>query len=127
MILQTYLYKQHNYTVTINTTEISCNDDESVAIYYLKSVGSSAKDALLLLVNDLNSSSEGIDLSICRLKLCHQNCPGPNLTSQEEDTNIDKDHDNTKFTNSIFYILLVAIAVLVIVAILLFLAICYAR
>ena len=130
MILQTYIYEQYNYTVTINTTEISCDDDESVAIYHLKSGGSLAKNVLQLFVNDLNNSSDGIDLNICRLKLCHQNCLGSNHTSKEEDTNIDKGHDNNddnEFTNLSFYILLVAIVVLVIVTFLLFLAICYTR
>ena len=121
-----YIREQYNHDVTVNTTEITCNDDESVAICDFQFVGSSAKSALQLFVNDLNSSNEGIDFNFCRVRLCNQNCSGSNLIS-EEDGAINKNNNDNDATHLLFIILLVILSVFIIILVLLCLAICHLR
>ena len=124
--LESYIYKQYDHNVSINTTEIKCNDDESVAICDLKFFGPSARSALQLFVNDLSNSSKGIDFDIYILRLCSQNCPESNLVNKD-DEDIDKNHDNKNSTNLVVIILLVTVVVFAIVAILLCMVLCYLR
>ena len=121
--LESYIYKQHDHNVTIDATEIKCNDDESVAIWDLRFVGPSAKSALQLFVNDLSNSSKGIDFDICILGLCNQNCPESNLFNQDD----NKNHDNKNSTHLVVTILLVTVIVFALVAILLCMVLCYLR
>ena len=120
--LESYIYKQYDHNVTINTTEIKCNDDESVAICDLNFFGPSARSALQLFVNDLSNSSKGIDFDICILRLCNQNCPESNL----DDEGIDKNNDKNS-THLVVTILLVTVIVFALVAILLCMVLCYLR
>ena len=132
MELERYIYEQYNHNVSVNTTEILCDDDESVAICDLQFVGLSAKRALLLFKDDLSNSSEGIDFSICRLRLYNQNSLRSNLTTEDEDGTIDNNNDNDDDDDDdaihlLVTVLLVMIIVFVIISILLCLAICYLR
>ena len=122
--LESYIYKQYDRNVTINTTVIKCNNDESVAICDLKFVGPSARSALQLFVNELSNSSKGIDFDICILRLCSQNCPGSNLVSKDDEI-IDDDDKNS--ISLIVTILMVAVIVFALVAILLCLVLFYLR
>ena len=125
MELERYIYEQYNHNVSVNTTEILCDDHESVAICDLQFVGLSSKRALQLFKDDLSNSSEGIDFSICRLRLGNQNSSRSNLTSEDEDGTIDNNDDDA--THLLFTVLLVMIAVFVIISVLLCLVICYLR
>ena len=133
MKLERYIYEQYNHNVTVNTTKFFCDDsDESVAICDLQFVGLSAKSALQLFINDLSNSSEGIDFSISRLRLCNQNCSRSNFTSefQDEDGTFDNDDDDDDdddddedddddATHLLFTVLLIMIIAFVIISILL--------
>ena len=128
MELERYIYEQYNHTVSVNTTEILCDDDESVAICDLQFVGLSAKSALQLFKDDLSSSSEGIDFSICRLRLVNQNSSRSNFTNEDEDGTINNNNDDDyDATHLLVTVLLVMIAVFVIISVLLCLVICHLR
>ena len=126
MELQSYIYEQYGHNVTVNTTEVLCDDEKSVAVCDLHFVGLSAKKAMQLFINDLGNSGEGIDFNICRLRLCNQNCSGSNLTSENDDGTINHDYTNDD-TQLLFVILLVMVIVFVILSVLLCSAICYLR
>ena len=127
MNLERYIYEQYNHTVSVNTTEILC-DDESVAICDLQFVGLSAKHALQLFKDNLSNSSEGIDFSICRLRLGNQNSSRSNFTTENEDGTIDNNDDNDDDAiHLLFTVLLVMIIMFVIISVLLCLVICYLR
>ena len=128
MKLERYIYEQYNHNVSVNTTEILCDDDESVAICDLQFVGLSAKSALQLFKDDLSNSSEGIDFSICRLRLGNQNSSRSNFTTEDKDGTINNNDDgDDDATHLLVTILLVMIAMFVIISVLLCLVICYIR
>ena len=121
--VEIYMYENYNHNVTVNATEILCKNDESVGIYDLQFVGLSAESALEVFVNDLNNSSNVIDLTICRLRLCQQNCKKPNTSNENGVTDKSKtnEHDST------FIILLIMVIILAIVSILLCFVLCCLR
>ena len=94
-----------------------------MGIYDLQFAGSSAESALEVFVNDLNNSGNGIDLTICRLRLCHQNCKEPNTSN--ENRAIDKSQNNEH--DLIFIILLIMVIILAIVSVLLCFVVCCLR
>ena len=65
--LSRYIHEQYNHNVSINTTEVLCNDEESVATCDFQFTGSLAKIALQLFVTDLTNSTEGINFNTYRL------------------------------------------------------------
>ena len=117
------MYENYNHNITVNATEILCNNDESVGIYDLQFVGSSAENALEVFVNDLNNSSNGIDLTICRLRLCHQNCEESNVSNENRATekSQNNEHDLT------LIILLIMVIILAIVSVSLCFVVCCLR
>lgn len=121
--IKNVIYDKHDHNVTVNATEILCNDDNSVGIYDLQFVGSSAASALELFVHDLSNSSNGIDLTICRLRLCHQNCRESNSSNE----NRDKDKSQNNEYDLIFIILLIMVIIFATVSFLLCFVLFYLR
>ena len=117
------MYENYNHNVTVNATEILCNNDKSVGIYDLQFVGSSAKSALEVFVNDLSNSSNGINLTICRLRLCQENRKKPNTSNENGVT----DKSKTNEQDSTFIILLIMVIILAIVSILHCFVVCCLR
>ena len=64
MELESFIHEHYDHNITVNTTEVLCDDEKSVAICDLHFIGLSADNTLQLFINDL---SEGIDFNVCRL------------------------------------------------------------
>ena len=64
---------QYGQNVTVMLNEIECID-ASNAIFKLKLSGPSASDILQQLLNDINNTIQGIDISFGVLKVCERNC-----------------------------------------------------
>ena len=124
--LERYIHENYNHNVTVNTTEILCNDDKSVAICDLQFVGPSATNALEAFVNDLSNSSNSIDFVIFRLRLCHQNCQESNVTSGEEPTDENQNKENILGKN-VATVILILIIIFASVLIVFSLMACYLR
>ena len=124
--LERFIYENYNHNVTINATEILCNDDKSVAICDLQFIGPSSTDALEAFVNYLSNSSNSIDFIIFRLHLCHQNCQESNVTRGEEQIDENQNKENTLGKN-VATVILILIIILASVLFVFFLVACYLR
>ena len=124
--LERFIYENYNHNVTVNATEVLCNDDKSVAICDLQFVGPSATNALEAFVNDLSNSSGSIDFVIFRLSLCHQNCEESNVTSGEEPIDESQNKGNILGGNMATVILILVIIFVSVLIVFSFVA-CYLR
>lgn len=86
-ILQKFVNREHeNETeVTVVVTEIDLVNNSAI-IFELHLVGTSANKTLQELLNDINSSRQGLDIGIGVLKVCDQKC-----TSSTSENNDKKD------------------------------------
>ena len=91
-----------------------------MGIYGLQFAGSSAESALQAFLNDLGNSSNGIDITICTLRLYDQNCQESNSTNENRATDKDQDDEN----DIAFIVLLIMVITFAITSILLCFVLC---
>ena len=89
--------------------QIECRMTESRAIYEINITGILTNNSLQPLLAGLNSTTQGIDITIGKLKLCYENCLEPTLTTSSTDS--DSNNDDAS-ANDIWIIVLSILIIL---------------